>query len=340
MTTVSVVRSLTVHLRQSSAHCHASFQRSCLSTPDYFDDETCRLEPIENPLGPKALLIIARSVPTENVVVAATGRHTAVATVAEKGLRTATCSRSKPLAPPRAIPDTVRAVEGLVQRVKLLALTVIAASAVAAFGQTPATGVTVFEGARVIVGDARPPIENASFIVNGARFAQVGRAADVRAPAGATHVNLAGKTVMPVIIDTHTHLSQTREMLIDDLRRRAYFGVGAALSLGQDTTDASFQLRAQTMPGLARFFTAGRGITAPEPGRTTAPYWVTTTAEARKAVQENAANRHRWEHAVCAALRNGGHGGCRDETDAGDRRGHEQRSAVSQDEQHGYDRTE
>jgi len=149
MTTVSVVRSLTVHLRQSSAHCHASFQRSCLSTPDYFDDETCRLEPIENPLGPKALLIIARSVPTENVVVAATGRHTAVATVAEKGLRTATCSRSKPLAPRRAIPDTVRAVEGLVQRVKLLAPTVIAASAVAAFGQTPATGVTVFEGARV-----------------------------------------------------------------------------------------------------------------------------------------------------------------------------------------------
>jgi imidazolonepropionase-like amidohydrolase len=45
------------------------------------------------------------------------------------------------------------------------------------------------------------------------------------------------------------------------------------------------------MPGLARFFTAGRGITAPEPGRTTAPYWVTTTAEARKAVQEDAAKK-------------------------------------------------
>ncbi|PYQ74552.1 MAG: hypothetical protein DMG04_10130 [Acidobacteria bacterium] len=65
----------------------------------------------------------------------------------------------------------------------------------------------------------------------------------------------------------------------------------AALSLGQDTTDMSFQVRAQTMPGLARFFTAGRGITAPEPGRTTAPYWVTTTTEARKAVHEDAAKR-------------------------------------------------
>jgi cytochrome c peroxidase len=148
------------------------------------------------------------------------------------------------------------------QRVKLLVLVVVAASAVTTLGQAPATGVTVFEGARVIVGDARAPIENALFVVNGARFVQVGRAADVRAPAGATRVNLAGKTVMPAIIDTHTHLSQTREMLIDDLRRRAYFGVGAALSLGQDTTDVSFQVRAQPMPGLARFFTAGRGITA------------------------------------------------------------------------------
>jgi len=172
-----------------------------------------------------------------------------------------------------------------------LALFVVAASAVTAFAQAPPTGVTVFEGARVIVGDTRAPIENASLVVSGARFVQVGRAADVRAPAGATHVSLAGKTVMPAIIDTHTHLSQTREMLIDDLRRRAYFGVGAAQSLGQDTTDASFQVRAQTMPGVAKFFTAGRGITAPEPGRTTAPYWVTTTAEARRAVQDNAAKK-------------------------------------------------
>ncbi|MEP7305416.1 MAG: amidohydrolase family protein [Acidobacteriota bacterium] len=176
-------------------------------------------------------------------------------------------------------------------RVRLLAAVVMASWSVGAFGQAPATGVTVFEGARVIVGDSRTPIENASIVVNGARFVQVGRAADVRVPAGATRVSLAGKTVMPAIIDTHTHLSQTREALVDDLRRRAYFGVGAAISMGQDTTDAPFQVRAQTTPGLARFFTAGRGITAPEPGRTTAPFWVTTTAEARKAVQDNAAKK-------------------------------------------------
>src|SRR3954469_19985229 len=162
-------------------------------------------------------------------------------------------------------------------RVTRLALFVVAASAVTAFAQTPPTGVTVFEGARVIVGDARAPIENASLVVSGARFVQVGRAADVRVPAGATRVNLAGKTVMPAIIDTHTHLSQTREMLIDDLKRRAYYGVTAAQSLGQDTTNVSFQVREETregrIPGAARFFTAGRGLTGVEPGRSMAPHW-------------------------------------------------------------------
>lgn len=177
------------------------------------------------------------------------------------------------------------------RHMRLLVLVGVAAWSVTAFGQSPAGSVTVFEGARVIVGNGRPSIENASFVVSGGRFTQVGRAADVKVPAGATRVSLTGKTVMPAIIDTHNHLSQTREMLIDDLRRRAYFGVAAAVSMGQDTADAPYQMRSETMPGLARMFTAGRGITAPEPGRTTAPYWVTTVAEARKAVDENAAKK-------------------------------------------------
>jgi imidazolonepropionase-like amidohydrolase len=178
-------------------------------------------------------------------------------------------------------------------RMKLLVLAAIAAASVVIFAQTPA--VTVYEGARVIIGDGRAPIENATFIVSGNRFTQIGRAPDVKIPVGAMRVNLSGKTVMPMIIDTHTHLSQTREMLITDLTRRAYYGVSAAQSLGQDTTDISFQIRAETaagkIPGAARFFTAGRGLTGPEPGRTMAPHWVTTVAEARAAVDEEAAKK-------------------------------------------------
>jgi len=163
----------------------------------------------------------------------------------------------------------------------------------AILAQTPT--VTVFEGARLLIGDGRAPIENATFIVSGNHFTQIGRAGDVKAPAGARRVNLAGKTVMPMIIDTHTHLSQTREMLTNDLTRRAYYGVSAAQSLGQDTTDVSFQIRAEIaagkIPGAARFFTAGRGITGPEPGRTMAPHWVNTAAEARAAVDEEAGKK-------------------------------------------------
>ena len=177
----------------------------------------------------------------------------------------------------------------------LLVLVVVTVWSVPTLGQAPATGVTAFVGARLIVGDGRATIENSVILVNGTRFQQVGRVGQVQIPAGATNVSLAGKTVMPTIIDTHNHLSQTREALIDDLKRRAFYGVSAAQSMGQDTADVPFQVREETregkIPGAARFFTAGRGITAPEPGRTMAPIWVTTVAEARKAVQDNAAKK-------------------------------------------------
>jgi len=154
-----------------------------------------------------------------------------------------------------------------------------------------ATGVTVFEGARLIVGDGSAPIEDAAFIVSDARFVQVGKKGDLQVPAGAARVDLTGKTVMPAIVDTHTHLAVTREGLIDHLQRKAYWGVGAAMSLGQDTGDVAFQVREETIPNAARFRTAGRGLTMPEPGRTDAPYWVSSDAEARKAVQELAARK-------------------------------------------------
>jgi len=155
--------------------------------------------------------------------------------------------------------------------------------------QTPAA--TVFEGARLIVGDGSAPIENSAFVVQNNRFLQVGRRGQVNVPAGAARVDLTGKTVMPAIVDAHTHQPQMREELIDSLQRKAYYGVAALISLGQDTGDQPYQMRQQIIPNAALFRTAGRGITSPEPGRTNAPYWVTTDAEARKAVQELAVKK-------------------------------------------------
>jgi imidazolonepropionase-like amidohydrolase len=154
---------------------------------------------------------------------------------------------------------------------------------------TSERSVTAYEGARLITGDGRV-IENGTLVVDGTKIAQAGAAADVRVPAAAARVSLAGKTVMPMIVDTHVHLSETRDALIRDLRQRAYYGVSAALSMGTDGYDL-LPMRDEVIPGAARFRSAGRGITMPEPGRTTVPYWITSAAEGRKAVAEIAAQK-------------------------------------------------
>ena len=164
-----------------------------------------------------------------------------------------------------------------------------AAAAEPSEGAQEAAAVTAFVGARVIVGDGSDPVEDATFVVEGGRFTAVGPSGEVEVPAGAERVDLAGRTVIPALIDTHVHLSRTRDALVEDLRRRAYYGVGAAMSLGQDTGEDVYQVRGETNPGAARYRTAGRGITRPEPGRSDIPYWIETEEEARAAVRELAA---------------------------------------------------
>ncbi len=144
--------------------------------------------------------------------------------------------------------------------------------------------VTTFEGARIIVGDGRV-IENGTLVVTGDRIMEEGPAAVVQVPTGATRVNLAGKTVMPMLIDTHIHISQTRDAIIKDLKQRAYFGVSAVNSMGINKFDV-LPIRFENIPGAARFRAAGRGITRPEPGRDDTPYWINTEAEGRAAVRE------------------------------------------------------
>ena len=129
--------------------------------------------------------------------------------------------------------------------------------------------VTAYEGARIIVGNGTT-IENGTIVVDGARIVQAGSASDVKVPANAKRVSLTGKTVMPMIIDTHVHLSGKRETLVRDLKQRAYWGVSTAMSMGTDNLEL-LPMRDEVIPGAARFMSAGRGITRPEPLRPTHP---------------------------------------------------------------------
>ena len=184
-------------------------------------------------------------------------------------------------------------------------------------GQTTLPSATVFEGARLITGDGSAPIENSAFVVTGNTFTQVGRRDALRIPAGAVHVDLTGKTVMPALIDLHGHIGfqnivkgtmskafYTRENLIDHLERLAYSGVGATVGVGdlEDRSDmhggrtnwgdVPLQVRKEVIPNAALFRTAGTGIAWPgsgpqgDPSRVDVPYPVTTPEEARKAVDD------------------------------------------------------
>jgi imidazolonepropionase-like amidohydrolase len=163
-------------------------------------------------------------------------------------------------------------------------------SACADAGDPGSSDAVVFEGARVIVGDGSV-IEDAVFVVEDGRFTAVGAAGDVEAPAGAAHMDLSGKTVMPGIVNAHIHLASDRETRVDQLQHYAYYGQSMVVSLGLDEGEVAFQMRAEMVPDGARSQSAGRGITAPEPGRSEVPHWVTTEEEARAAVQELAAQQ-------------------------------------------------
>jgi imidazolonepropionase-like amidohydrolase len=147
----------------------------------------------------------------------------------------------------------------------------------------PVSNAVVYTGARIITGDGSAAIENGTLIVEDGAITNIG--GNMEAPAGARVVNLSGATIMPMMIDTHVHLSTDRDSLIQDLRNRVTFGVSAAMSLGADFGDDVFQVRDETIAGAARYFTAGRGITRPEEGRAPTPHWVSTEEEARAAVQ-------------------------------------------------------
>ena len=168
--------------------------------------------------------------------------------------------------------------------------------------------VTVFEGARLITGDGRPPIERGVLLVEQGRVTAVGEAGSIRAPAGATRVDLSGKTVMPALVNGHIHLgfqrgasfaaeNYTRDNIVDQLNRYAYAGVAAVLSLGTEMGPLPAEIQAAQRKGVlggALFRMAGRGIAPPDAGPANAAmkpsaYGVTSEEEARKAVGEQAA---------------------------------------------------
>jgi imidazolonepropionase-like amidohydrolase len=134
----------------------------------------------------------------------------------------------------------------------------------------------VFKGARLIDGTGRPAIENSVLIIRGDKIEAAGEATSIRIPKGAEIHDMQGKSIMPALINLHSHLgltvgselsgrSYTEDNIGRQLQRYLAYGVGTVLSLGQDQ-DLIYEMqdaqRAGHFPG-ARLYTAGRGFGGP-----------------------------------------------------------------------------
>ena len=143
--------------------------------------------------------------------------------------------------------------------------------------QIPATGVIAFTGARIVDGTGAAPIEQGTIVVSNGRITAVGASAGVTPPAGATIVNVAGKTIIPGLINSHAHIDPDisvnpgpyRDEMVRRLKTYAIYGVTSVMTLGFETYDEpeGFYLRDTQRLGIGpvamdapRLYAAGRPI--------------------------------------------------------------------------------
>jgi imidazolonepropionase-like amidohydrolase len=141
---------------------------------------------------------------------------------------------------------------------------VLMACAASAAAQT-----TAFVGARVIDGRGGV-IERGTIVVRDGKIVAVGPMASTTVPSGAERIDVAGRTIMPGLINAHGHLTSavgmrndpnggSRENQIRQLRAYAMYGVTTVFSLG-DESEAAIQLRNEQAKGTlhgARLFLSG-----------------------------------------------------------------------------------
>jgi imidazolonepropionase-like amidohydrolase len=137
----------------------------------------------------------------------------------------------------------------------------------------PTTDTLVLTGFSLIDGTGRAAAPNSAMTIQEGRIRWVGPAAELTVPSGAATVDLAGKYVMPGIINLHGHLGNavgltqnsdlyTRQTVEQDLQTYASYGITTVLSLGIDK-DPIFDLRADQRKGrptMTRVYTAGQGL--------------------------------------------------------------------------------
>ncbi len=193
-------------------------------------------------------------------------------------------------------------------RIVALASSLLGLSA-AGLRASAAETVTVLKGARIIDGTGRAPLEDGAIVIRGARIADVGPAAKVKVPKNARVVDVTGRTVMPGLISTHSHLglvlngknrddAYTRENVLRSLDQYEQYGVTGMVCLGLNRDliyDVRSEQRAGKLGGATVFVgDRGFGVVKGAPPLPVAPdqlYRPQDPAETRRLVRAAAARR-------------------------------------------------
>src|SRR5207249_472519 len=77
-------------------------------------------------------------------------------------------------------------------------------------------GSVVLKNARAITMKGDEILERADIVVTGDRIAAIGRSGSVSVPPGAGVIDLAGKTVIPGLVDVHAHLHYSSMEIFPD----------------------------------------------------------------------------------------------------------------------------
>lgn len=126
----------------------------------------------------------------------------------------------------------------------------------------------------VIDGNGGKPLSDVDVLIEGDRFAAIGKKLKAQ---NAEVKNMAGKTIMPVLISAHSHTGSiigtqssaanyTRDNLLHHLKRFEQYGVGALLCMGTDRPLIFDGFRDSSVAGLlpgARMYSAGFGFGLP-----------------------------------------------------------------------------
>jgi imidazolonepropionase-like amidohydrolase len=156
-------------------------------------------------------------------------------------------------------------------------LVVFVTFAASAGAQTPQPGTIAFTGARLIDGTGSTPVDQATIVVTNGKIVAVGPSASVTVPANATTINVAGKTIIPGLINSHGHIDPDisvnagpyREEMVKRLKLAPQYGVTSIMTLGFETYDEleGFYLRDTQRLGIGpiltdspRLYAAGRPV--------------------------------------------------------------------------------